>query len=142
MKPAVLSKLCLFHDSYAQSLASTRILKHSEQSSRGSCGENLAWASYDQSGAGFYYRFHVQGPAIYCTAHGQIQSVVWEGEQLGCISPGFPPTVIPSPPPPCSRARRHDSLQRYARLMRRLGGVKSGCNKCNNCKHLVSCVHR
>lgn len=36
--------------SYAESLASTRILKHSEQSSRGSCGENLAWASYDQSG--------------------------------------------------------------------------------------------
>ncbi|TNN02537.1 hypothetical protein fugu_010024 [Takifugu bimaculatus] len=39
--------------SYAQSLASTRILKHSEQSSRGSCGENLAWASYDQSGGAF-----------------------------------------------------------------------------------------
>uniref|UniRef100_A0A3Q2ZV33 GLI pathogenesis-related 2, like n=1 Tax=Kryptolebias marmoratus TaxID=37003 RepID=A0A3Q2ZV33_KRYMA len=35
---------------YAESLASTRILKHSEESSRGSCGENLAWASYDQSG--------------------------------------------------------------------------------------------
>ena len=36
--------------SYAESLASTRILKHSVESSRGSCGENLAWASYDQSG--------------------------------------------------------------------------------------------
>ncbi|CAK6960610.1 GLI pathogenesis-related 2%2C like [Scomber scombrus] len=35
---------------YAESLASTRILKHSVESSRGSCGENLAWASYDQSG--------------------------------------------------------------------------------------------
>ncbi|MEQ2207168.1 Golgi-associated plant pathoproteinsis- protein 1 [Xenoophorus captivus] len=35
---------------YAESLASTRILKHSEESSRGSCGENLAWASYDQTG--------------------------------------------------------------------------------------------
>lgn len=90
IKHAVLSKLYLFHDSYAQSLASTRILKHSEQSSRGSCGENLAWASYDQSGAAFYYRFHVQEPVIYCTAHGQIQSVVWEREQLGCISPVFP----------------------------------------------------
>ncbi|XP_077576906.1 GLI pathogenesis-related 2, like [Stigmatopora nigra] len=35
---------------YAESLAITRILKHSEESSKGSCGENLAWASYDQSG--------------------------------------------------------------------------------------------
>ncbi|XP_046893544.1 GLI pathogenesis-related 2, like [Hypomesus transpacificus] len=35
---------------YAESLASTRILKHSVESSRGSCGENLAWASYDQPG--------------------------------------------------------------------------------------------
>uniref|UniRef100_A0A1A8MLH9 Golgi-associated plant pathogenesis-related protein 1 n=1 Tax=Nothobranchius pienaari TaxID=704102 RepID=A0A1A8MLH9_9TELE len=35
---------------YADSLSTTRILKHSEESSRGSCGENLAWASYDQSG--------------------------------------------------------------------------------------------
>ncbi|CAL1611214.1 unnamed protein product [Knipowitschia caucasica] len=35
---------------YAESLASTRILKHSVESTRGSCGENLAWASYDQSG--------------------------------------------------------------------------------------------
>ncbi|XP_051577614.1 Golgi-associated plant pathogenesis-related protein 1-like isoform X3 [Myxocyprinus asiaticus] len=35
---------------YAESLASTRILKHSAESSRGNCGENLAWASYDQTG--------------------------------------------------------------------------------------------
>ncbi|XP_015212668.1 GLI pathogenesis-related 2, like [Lepisosteus oculatus] len=35
---------------YADSLASTRVLKHSPESSRGSCGENLAWASYDQPG--------------------------------------------------------------------------------------------
>ncbi|XP_063054043.1 GLI pathogenesis-related 2, like [Engraulis encrasicolus] len=35
---------------YAESLASTRILKHSADSSRGNCGENLAWASYDQTG--------------------------------------------------------------------------------------------
>lgn len=35
---------------YAESLANTRILKHSVESTRGSCGENLAWASYDQSG--------------------------------------------------------------------------------------------
>ncbi|XP_028836901.1 GLI pathogenesis-related 2, like [Denticeps clupeoides] len=43
-------KLCSQATRYAESLASTRILKHSVESSRGSCGENLAWASYDQSG--------------------------------------------------------------------------------------------
>uniref|UniRef100_A0A8C0SKM9 Clathrin light chain n=6 Tax=Boreoeutheria TaxID=1437010 RepID=A0A8C0SKM9_CANLF len=35
---------------YSEALASTRILKHSPESSRGQCGENLAWASYDQTG--------------------------------------------------------------------------------------------
>ncbi|KAF7227330.1 transcript variant X2 [Nothobranchius furzeri] len=44
------SKLSREAACYADSLSRTRILKHSEESSRGSCGENLAWASYDQSG--------------------------------------------------------------------------------------------
>ncbi|XP_076135726.1 GLI pathogenesis-related 2, like [Alosa pseudoharengus] len=44
------SKLSQEASRYAESLASTRILKHSVESSKGSCGENLAWASYDQSG--------------------------------------------------------------------------------------------
>lgn len=44
------SKLSREAARYAESLASTRILKHSMESSRGSCGENLAWASYDQTG--------------------------------------------------------------------------------------------
>lgn len=44
------SKLSKEAARYAESLASTRILKHSVESSRGSCGENLAWASYDQTG--------------------------------------------------------------------------------------------
>uniref|UniRef100_A0A3B5QU37 GLI pathogenesis-related 2, like n=2 Tax=Xiphophorus TaxID=8082 RepID=A0A3B5QU37_XIPMA len=44
------SKLSRDAARYAESLASTRILKHSVESSRGSCGENLAWASYDQTG--------------------------------------------------------------------------------------------
>ncbi|XP_015676183.1 Golgi-associated plant pathogenesis-related protein 1 isoform X2 [Protobothrops mucrosquamatus] len=35
---------------YSEALASTRILKHSPESSSGKCGENLAWASYNQSG--------------------------------------------------------------------------------------------
>lgn len=48
---AVLSITCFDSvNSYAESLASTRILKHSAESSRGNFGENLAWASYDQSG--------------------------------------------------------------------------------------------
>ena len=38
---------------YSEALASTRILKHSPESSRGQCGENLAWASYDQTGGSF-----------------------------------------------------------------------------------------
>ncbi|XP_074057772.1 Golgi-associated plant pathogenesis-related protein 1 isoform X2 [Macrotis lagotis] len=35
---------------YADALAITKVLKHSSDSSRGNCGENLAWASYDQPG--------------------------------------------------------------------------------------------
>ncbi|XP_078284192.1 GLI pathogenesis-related 2, like [Rhinoraja longicauda] len=44
------SKLCKDAQEYAEVLASTRVLKHSPESSRGQCGENLAWASYDQLG--------------------------------------------------------------------------------------------
>ncbi|XP_067866636.1 GLI pathogenesis-related 2, like isoform X2 [Heterodontus francisci] len=44
------SKLCKEAQQYAEALASTRVLKHSPESSRGQCGENLAWASYDQPG--------------------------------------------------------------------------------------------
>ncbi|KAF5904351.1 Golgi-associated plant pathogenesis-related protein 1, partial [Clarias magur] len=42
--------LCKEAARYAESLASTRILKHSAELNRGNCGENLAWASYDQTG--------------------------------------------------------------------------------------------
>ncbi|KAK1173501.1 GLI pathogenesis-related 2, like [Acipenser oxyrinchus oxyrinchus] len=44
------SKLNREAQQYADALASTRILKHSAESSRGQCGENLAWASYDEPG--------------------------------------------------------------------------------------------
>ncbi|MBN3287849.1 GAPR1 protein, partial [Polyodon spathula] len=44
------SKLSREAQQYADALASTRILKHSAESSRGQCGENLAWASYDEPG--------------------------------------------------------------------------------------------
>ncbi|XP_068787410.1 Golgi-associated plant pathogenesis-related protein 1 isoform X2 [Struthio camelus] len=36
---------------YAEELATTRVLKHSSESANGKCGENLAWASYDQPGS-------------------------------------------------------------------------------------------
>uniref|UniRef100_G1N724 Golgi-associated plant pathogenesis-related protein 1 n=1 Tax=Meleagris gallopavo TaxID=9103 RepID=G1N724_MELGA len=35
---------------YAEELAASRVLKHSSESANGKCGENLAWASYDQPG--------------------------------------------------------------------------------------------
>ncbi|KAK6490550.1 Golgi-associated plant pathogenesis-related protein 1-like [Huso huso] len=44
------SKLNREAQQYAEALASTRVLKHSAESSRGQCGENLAWASYDEPG--------------------------------------------------------------------------------------------
>lgn len=58
--------------SYAESLASTRILKHSVESSRGSCGENLAWASYDQSGTYIYIYMHTHSCNIYLSMTYQI----------------------------------------------------------------------
>ncbi|XP_057690257.1 GLI pathogenesis-related 2, like [Corythoichthys intestinalis] len=69
---------------YAESLASTRILKHSEESSRGSCGENLAWASYDQSGKDVadrwydevkHYNFNSPG---FTSGTGHFTAMVWK----------------------------------------------------------------
>ncbi|XP_028983995.1 GLI pathogenesis-related 2, like [Betta splendens] len=75
---------------YAESLASTRILKHSEASSRGSCGENLAWASYDQSGKDVadrwydevkQYNFNRPG---FSSGTGHFTAMVWKSsKQLG-----------------------------------------------------------
>lgn len=140
MKHAVLSQLELFHSSYAQSLASTRILKHSEQSSRGSCGENLAWASYDQSGAAFVFlsicrnlSFTEQREWCWAEAKDPVCGVGTgtAGIHYPCISP-----VIPL----YFRVRCHDSLHRYVRLMRCLSGIKSGY-KCNSCEQLVDCLY-
>lgn len=58
-------------------------------------------------------------------------------ETAGIHFPCIPPII-----PLYFRARGHDSLQRYVRLMWRLSGVKSGYNKCNNCKQLVNCVQQ
>uniref|UniRef100_A0A8C5VDT3 Golgi-associated plant pathogenesis-related protein 1 n=1 Tax=Microcebus murinus TaxID=30608 RepID=A0A8C5VDT3_MICMU len=38
---------------YSEALASTRVLEHSRQSSRGRCGENLAWPGFT-SGTGHF----------------------------------------------------------------------------------------
>ncbi|KAL6109164.1 GLI pathogenesis-related 2, like isoform X1 [Pungitius pungitius] len=78
------SKLSREATRYAESLASTRILKHSVESSRGSCGENLAWASYDQSGKDVadrwydevkQYNFNRPG---FSSATGHFTAMVWK----------------------------------------------------------------
>ncbi|KAG7470002.1 hypothetical protein MATL_G00135000 [Megalops atlanticus] len=84
------SKLSREATRYAESLASTRILKHSAESSRGSCGENLAWASYDQPGKDvadrWYnevknYNFNRPG---FSTGTGHFTAMVWKStKKLG-----------------------------------------------------------
>uniref|UniRef100_A0AAQ5XJD4 Golgi-associated plant pathogenesis-related protein 1 n=1 Tax=Amphiprion ocellaris TaxID=80972 RepID=A0AAQ5XJD4_AMPOC len=86
------SFLCQHHGkiSYAESLASTRILKHSVESSRGSCGENLAWASYDQTGKDVadrwydevkQYKFNRPG---FSSGTGHFTAMVWKSsKELG-----------------------------------------------------------
>ncbi|KFO35388.1 Golgi-associated plant pathogenesis-related protein 1 [Fukomys damarensis] len=69
---------------YAEALASTRILKHSPESSRGQCGENLAWASYDQTGkevADRWYSeikdYNFQQPG-FTSGTGHFTALVWK----------------------------------------------------------------
>uniref|UniRef100_A0A1A8FTA8 Golgi-associated plant pathogenesis-related protein 1 n=1 Tax=Nothobranchius korthausae TaxID=1143690 RepID=A0A1A8FTA8_9TELE len=84
------SKLSREAARYADSLSSTRILKHSEESSRGSCGENLAWASYDQSGkdvADRWYdevkKYNFSRPG-FSSGTGHFTAMVWKSsKQLG-----------------------------------------------------------
>uniref|UniRef100_A0A8C5A521 GLI pathogenesis-related 2, like n=1 Tax=Gadus morhua TaxID=8049 RepID=A0A8C5A521_GADMO len=78
------SKLSREAARYAESLASTRILKHSVESSRGSCGENLAWASYDQpvvlklpNMPVLYPPSPQHGPHVY-TDPGHFTAMVWK----------------------------------------------------------------
>ncbi|XDA72351.1 hypothetical protein R6Z07F_002630 [Ovis aries] len=68
---------------YSEALASTRILKHSPESSRGQCGENLAWASYDQTGkevADRWYseikNYNFQQPG-FTSGTGHFTAMVW-----------------------------------------------------------------
>ncbi|KAM9806312.1 GLI pathogenesis-related 2, like isoform X7 [Syngnathus typhle] len=81
------SKLSREAARYAESLASTRILKHSEESSRGSCGENLAWASYDQSGkdvADRWYnevkQYNFSSPG-FSSGTGHFTAMVWKNSK-------------------------------------------------------------
>ncbi|XP_025214896.1 Golgi-associated plant pathogenesis-related protein 1 isoform X1 [Macaca mulatta] len=69
---------------YSEALASTRILKHSPESSRGQCGENLAWASYDQTGkevADRWYseikNYNFQQPG-FTSGTGHFTAMVWK----------------------------------------------------------------
>ncbi|XP_006013559.1 GLI pathogenesis-related 2, like [Latimeria chalumnae] len=78
------NKLSKEAQQYAEALASTRVLKHSAESSRGQCGENLAWASYDQSGKevadNWYneiknYNFNCPG---FTSGTGHFTAMVWK----------------------------------------------------------------
>uniref|UniRef100_A0A8D0C1S3 Golgi-associated plant pathogenesis-related protein 1 n=1 Tax=Salvator merianae TaxID=96440 RepID=A0A8D0C1S3_SALMN len=69
---------------YSEALASTRILKHSPESSSGKYGENLAWASYDQSGrevAERWYNeiknYNFQSPG-FSSDTGHFTAMVWK----------------------------------------------------------------
>ncbi|KAJ6657853.1 hypothetical protein lerEdw1_001903 [Lerista edwardsae] len=69
---------------YSEALASTRILKHSPESSSGKFGENLAWASYDQSGKevadGWYSEiknYNYQNPG-FSSGTGHFTAMVWK----------------------------------------------------------------
>lgn len=78
------SKLNREAQQYSEALASTRILKHSPESSRGQCGENLAWASYDQTGkevADRWYseikNYNFQQPG-FTSGTGHFTAMVWK----------------------------------------------------------------
>ncbi|XP_028909733.1 Golgi-associated plant pathogenesis-related protein 1 isoform X1 [Ornithorhynchus anatinus] len=69
---------------YAEALASTKVLKHSPESSRGQYGENLAWASYDQPGkevADRWYNeikdYNFQHPG-FTSGTGHFTAMVWK----------------------------------------------------------------
>ncbi|XP_006872213.1 PREDICTED: golgi-associated plant pathogenesis-related protein 1-like [Chrysochloris asiatica] len=69
---------------YSEALASTRILKHSSEASRNQCGENLAWASYNQPGkevADRWYNeiksYNFQQPG-FTSGTGHFTAMVWK----------------------------------------------------------------
>uniref|UniRef100_A0A803V4A5 Golgi-associated plant pathogenesis-related protein 1 n=2 Tax=Passeriformes TaxID=9126 RepID=A0A803V4A5_FICAL len=69
---------------YAEELATTRVLKHSSESANGNCGENLAWASYDQSGKDVADRWYseiknysFQNPG-FSSRTGHFTAMVWK----------------------------------------------------------------
>uniref|UniRef100_A0A8C4RDR2 Golgi-associated plant pathogenesis-related protein 1 n=1 Tax=Eptatretus burgeri TaxID=7764 RepID=A0A8C4RDR2_EPTBU len=71
--------------SYAEALAHTRILKHSSESERGKCGENLAWASYDQPAKevaerwyGEIKNYNFSQPG-FTSGSGHFTAMVWKG---------------------------------------------------------------
>ncbi|XP_010141225.1 PREDICTED: golgi-associated plant pathogenesis-related protein 1 [Buceros rhinoceros silvestris] len=69
---------------YAEELATTRVLKHSSESANGKCGENLAWASYDQPGKDVADRWYseiknysFQNPG-FSSGTGHFTAMVWK----------------------------------------------------------------
>ncbi|XP_048795380.1 Golgi-associated plant pathogenesis-related protein 1 isoform X1 [Lagopus muta] len=69
---------------YAEELAASRVLKHSSESANGKCGENLAWASYDQPGKDVADRWYseiknysFQNPG-FSSGTGHFTAMVWK----------------------------------------------------------------
>ncbi|XP_032298499.1 Golgi-associated plant pathogenesis-related protein 1 isoform X1 [Coturnix japonica] len=69
---------------YAEELAVSRVLKHSSESANGKCGENLAWASYDQPGKDVADRWYseiknysFQNPG-FSSGTGHFTAMVWK----------------------------------------------------------------
>ncbi|KAM9436024.1 GLI pathogenesis-related 2, like [Clarias gariepinus] len=86
--PLKLSKnLCTEAARYAEGLASIMILKHSAELSKVNCGENLAWASNDQTGKDVtdrwynevnLYNFNHPG---FSSGTGHFTAMVWKSSQ-------------------------------------------------------------
>ncbi|XP_028673244.1 GLI pathogenesis-related 2, like [Erpetoichthys calabaricus] len=84
------SKLNREAQQYAEALSRTRVLKHSDDSSRGQCGENLAWASYDEPGKevaerwyGEIKNYNFRSPG-FSSGTGHFTAMVWKStKKLG-----------------------------------------------------------
>ncbi|XP_061530865.1 GLI pathogenesis-related 2, like isoform X1 [Phycodurus eques] len=116
------SKLSREAARYAESLASTRILKHSEESSRGSCGENLAWASYDQSGKDVADRWYDEVKQYNFNSPGFSSGTVHARPWLATHLPEPSPAPRPSAPDP----RRPPEATALGRFCRHAAQIRSG----------------
>lgn len=89
---------------YAEELAASRVLKHSSESANGKCGENLAWASYDQPGKlpslAVSHRHHINSLFHFPWAQSMSELDVRAGCKSTAIA--FTSKKWPLQPNPCS----------------------------------------